>query len=428
MTISRFEQRVHLVIAALALAGLMFVGMSSLVSAKPSDTGRPDVIPGQYIVVFNDNVADIDAASQELALQHGASVEQTYHNALRGFAGAIPPGKLNDVKNDPRVAFVSEDATVNAFGRPGSIVTPPPQVVPTRIQRIDSNASSATGAGVGVAVIDTGIDLKHPDLAANIVANTSCITGKKTGADDNGHGTHVAGTIAALNNTIGVMGVAPQADLIAVKVLNAQGSGSWSSIICGLDWVTANAATYNIKVANLSLGGGGISDNNCGLTNADALHQAICRTRDAGVTLVVAAGNSSADTATSVPAAYDDAVITVSALVDSDGAADGLGASTNYGADDTFASFSNFGDEVDLGAPGANIYSTWKGGSYSTISGTSMAAPHVSGALANFFEYHPGSAWTEARAALISSGEVINAGHTDPSGLHPEAILNVISL
>src|SRR3990167_7109871 len=110
------------------------------------------------------------------------------------------------------------------------------------------------GTGIGVAVIDTGIDLTHPDLKANIVANYSCIRGKKTGNDDNGHGSHVAGTIAAINNGTGVVGVAPEAKLVAVKVLNSAGSGSWSSVICGIDWVTANAGTFKIKVANMSLG------------------------------------------------------------------------------------------------------------------------------------------------------------------------------
>jgi subtilisin family serine protease len=279
------------------------------------------------------------------------------------------------------------------------------------------------GTGIGVAVIDTGIDLTHPDLAANIVANTSCVRGKKNGNDDNGHGTHVAGTIAAIQNSSGVVGIAPEAKLVAVKVLNAQGSGTWSSIICGIDWVTANASKYNIKVANMSLGGGGSSDNNCGNTNGDALHKAICKSRDAGITYVVAAGNDGNNASNFVPAAYDDAVITVSALADSDGKSGGLGAATGNGADDTFAGFSNYGSIVDIGAPGVNIYSTWKGGSYNTISGTSMATPHVTGAAALYVKSHPGSSWTQIRDGLKAAGEALNAGHTDPSGLHPEPVL-----
>lgn len=284
------------------------------------------------------------------------------------------------------------------------------------------------GIGIGVAVIDTGIDLTHPDLKANIVANKSCVRFKKNANDDNGHGTHVAGTIAALNNSTGVVGVAPEAKLIAVKVLNAAGSGTWSQVICGIDWVTANAAKYNIKVANMSLGGGGTSDNNCGNTNNDALHKAICKSAAAGVIYIVAAGNSAVDASTSVPAAYNDTLITVSALADSDGQSGGLGAATSYGADDTFATFRNFGSVVDLGGPGVSIYSTYKSGSYATLSGTSMGSPHVAGAAALYLKSNPGASWTSVRDGLTASGEALGSGHTDPSGSHPEPVVLAGSL
>jgi subtilisin family serine protease len=277
-------------------------------------------------------------------------------------------------------------------------------------------------------VVDTGIQLNHPDLSPNIVANKTCVKRTSTGTDDNGHGTHVAGTIAAVNNTSGVVGVASQAKLIAVKVLDRRGSGTWSGVICGLDWVVANATKYNIKVVNMSLGGGGSSDNNCGNSNNDALHKAVCRVRDAGITVVVAAGNSNANAATSVPAAYDDSVVTVSALVDSNGVAGGGGPPTGYGADDTFASFSNWGTPVDIAAPGVNIYSTYKGSSYTTMSGTSMASPHVAGAAALYLKNNPSATWTQVRSALLSVAEPLGAGHTDPSGRHPEPVLQASTL
>lgn len=408
--------------AAIVLTALV---VSPIVAAPPEDK-----IPGDYVVVLKDGV-DADAAADDLAAEHGLALGHVYHAALRGFSAHVPEARLEKLKADARVAFVSEDRLVEASAKPGSssgTVTQPPQTVPTGVRRILADANANKGAGVTVAIIDTGIDLSHPDLASNVIANKSCIIGKKSGADDNGHGSHVAGTIAALDNAIGAVGVAPQAKLAAVKVLNSQGSGSWSSIICGLDWVVANAAALNIKVANMSLGGGGSSDGNCGNTNNDALHKAICRVRDAGVTLVVAAGNESSDTATKVPAAYDDAVITVSALADSDGLAGGLGVATSYGADDTFASFSNYGTAVDIGAPGVKIYSTWKGGAYNTISGTSMASPHVAGAAALYLASHPGTAWTAVRDALAASGEALGAGHTDPSGLHGENVLTANGL
>lgn len=380
--------------------------------------GKSDIIPDKFIVVLKDDVGNAQEVANEMAKTHGLSVEHVYSAALKGFSATIPQARLDKVKNDARVQFVSEDKVVEAFS----------QTTPTGISRVNAPVNPNKGTGIGVAVIDTGIDLTHPDLKANIVANYSCIRGKKTGNDDNGHGSHVAGTIAALNNSTGVVGVAPEAKLIAVKVLNSAGSGSWSSVICGIDWVTANAGKFNIKVANMSLGGGGSSDNSCGNTNGDALHKAICKSANAGITYAVAAGNSNADASTFVPAAYNDTVITVSALADSDGQSGGLGGASSYGADDTFASFSNYGSVVDLGAPGVSIYSTWKGGGYNTISGTSMATPHVAGAAALYIKSHLGSSWTQVRDALKAAAEALNAGHTDPFGLHPEPVLQANTL
>lgn len=383
--------------------------------------GKLDNIPNGFIVVLKDAVGNPQDVANEMAKTHGLSVEHVYSTAIKGFSATIPQARLNKIKGDARVQFVSEDKTVEAFV----------QTIPTGISRVNTSTASANlnkGTGIGVAVIDTGIDLAHPDLKANIVANYSCIRGKKTGNDDNGHGTHVAGTIAALDNNTGVVGVAPEAKLIAVKVLNAQGSGSWSSVICGIDWVSANAARYNIKVANMSLGGGGSSDNNCGNTNNDALHKAVCNSTNKGVTYAVAAGNSSADANTFVPAAYNDTVITVSALADSDGQSGGLGIATSYGGDDTFASFSNYGSIIDLGAPGVSIYSTWKGGAYNTISGTSMASPHVAGSAALYIKSHPDSSWLQVRDGLVTAAETLNAGHSDPSEIHPEPVVQASNL
>ena len=181
----------------------------------------------------------------------------------------------------------------------------------------------------------------------------------------------------------------------------------------------------------MSLGGSGSSDDNCGITNSDALHQAICKSRDNGVTYVVAAGNEGDNASNHVPSAYDDALITVSALADSDGLAGGTGPNTSYGnyADDTFAAFSNYGAIVDLAAPGVDIRSTWKGGTYNTISGTSMASPHVAGVTAIYIASNPGgSTWTQIRDALVANGEAKNSGHTDPSGNHLEPVVKANGL
>lgn len=371
-----------------------------------------------YIVVLKDNV-NADQISDQMESTHKFTKGEVYNRAVRGYSAQLTSDQMTNIKKDSRVKFVSEDKLVN---------TTAIQTLPVGISRIAANLNPNKGTGVGVAVIDTGIQLNHPDLVTNIVANKTCVRRTSTANDDNGHGTHVAGTIAALNNSIGVVGVAPQAKLIAVKVLDRNGSGTWSNVICGLDWVVSNATRYNIKVVNMSLGGGGTSDNNCGLTNSDALHAAICRVRDAGVTVVVAAGNSAAAVSTFVPAAYDDSVITVSALADSDGQAGGLGSSTSYGSDDTFASFSNYGSGVDIAAPGVGIYSTWRGSSYSTISGTSMATPHVTAAAALYLKTNPSATWIQVRNALVAVGETLGSGHTDPSGLHPEPVLRANNL
>ncbi|MDO8497112.1 MAG: S8 family serine peptidase [bacterium] len=398
----------------IVLGGIFVLKANSIVRAQ----GKSESIPDKYIVVFKDNVVNPQDVADEMARVHGLSIDHVFTTAIKGFSATIPQARLDKVKSDSSVQFVSDDKVVEASA----------QTTPTGINRINATSNTNEGNGIGVAVIDTGIDLTHPDLQANIIANYSCVRGKKTGKDDNGHGSHVAGTIAALNNTTGVVGVAPQAKLIAVKVLNSNGSGTWSSVICGIDWVTANIVKYNIKVANMSLGGGGSSDNNCGNSNNDALHKAICKSAQAGVTYAVAAGNDNSDANSSVPAAYDDTVITVSALADSDGQSGGLGSPTSYGVDDTFAGFSNYGSVVDIGAPGVSIYSTWKSGGYSTISGTSMATPHVAGAAALYIKSHPGSTWSQVRDGLVSAAEGLNAGHTDISGLHPEPIVQANNL
>jgi subtilisin family serine protease len=304
------------------------------------------------------------------------------------------------------------------------------QALPAGVDRINAEGKINIGAGVNVAVIDTGILVTHPDLSGKVVGGKNCTRASGGYTDQNGHGTHVAGTIAASNNTQGVVGVAPGAKLWSVRVLDRNGSGSWSTVICGIDFVTSLAPAKGgpIKIANLSLGGSGVSDNNCGNSNNDALHKAICRARDAGITIVVAAGNSGANSTGFVPAAYNDAVITVSALTDTDGKPNGMGAPTSYGADDTFASFSNWGTPVDIGAPGVNIYSTWLSNGYKSISGTSMASPHVAGAAALYIATNAGASWTQVRDALVTAGEVLGAGHTDLSGKHPEPILRADTL
>jgi subtilisin len=289
------------------------------------------------------------------------------------------------LRSTPLVDFVARDRVAEASG----------QATPPGIRRIDADVSS-TRAGNGtdavdadVAILDSGI-YEHKDL--NVAGGADC-SGRDTGtwSDGDGHGTHVAGTAAARDNGTGVVGVAPGARLRAVKVLNNQGSGSFGDIICGIDWVTARADT--IEVANMSLGATveGADDSGCGWTlnsAAAAMNRAICRSVDAGVFYAVAAGNSSINFANDVPASFDQ-VLTVTAMADFDGKPGGDTITVCEGeTDDRFASFSNWtttgspDEPHTIAAPGVCIRSTWNNGRYKSISGTSMASPHVAGTAA----------------------------------------------
>jgi len=398
---------------ALALGLMLAAGLAGWLSmgaiAGPPTLARTDadLIPGRYIVVFERGVP-AGLAALDLDINKGASVRRIFDRALSGVSADIPTARLNTVRRLPYVRAVYPDRIVRAAD----------DALPTGVDRVDADrawggggsADVAPGAnggeGVTVAVIDSGIDQDHPDLAANIDASLSrnfvSDGGSSAWDDANGHGTHVAGTVAALDNGSGVIGVAPKAHVAAVRVLNDRGSGTWSSVIAGVDWVTQHAG--QIQVANMSLSGSGDDDAGCA---GDPVHEAICNSVAAGVAYVVAAGNNGSNAAGRIPAAYDE-VITVSAFADSDGQAGGLGPSTWAGGDDRFASFSNYGSDVDLAAPGVDILSTSRGGGLEYMSGTSMASPHVAGAaalhIATNGRPNDASGVAAVRAALVAGG------------------------
>ena len=379
-----------LTLAAVAGLAAPLAGAGAAQAAPPDrrEPGRPT----GYIVVFEGSVPDVDAATNRHERARGFRAEKRFRTAVRGFAARLSAAQAEQLSQDPDVAFVSPDRPVRASRLVGLA---PGESVPMGVRRLEAASSIAAhnASGANVAVLDSGIDLDHPDL--NVAAGPNC-AGSGPPDDDNGHGTHVAGTIGARNDGAGVVGVAPGTRLYAVKVMNAAGEGSFSSVICGIDWVTSTRTdadpANNVAVANLSLGGPGDPVRDCA-TTTDAMHRAICASTGAGVTYVVAAGNSGWDfdypSAPDLPAAYPQ-VLTVTAATDSDGRPGSTGGAPACGPtepDDRYASFSNFaltaaGANHTLAAPGTCIASTWPGGGYAQMSGTSMASPHVAGAVA----------------------------------------------
>ncbi len=333
-------------------------GFDQNTTIKPVPTLDYNVAPGRYIVVFNDNVSSARAmeTATDMATDHAAKVDFVYANAINGFAGEMSEEQANRLRMDPRVKFVEPDHFISL---PKTKVAP---AVSTLAQTTPWGVTFVGGIITGVTphtvyVIDTGLDLAHPELNISLNKSRNFVgRGKNSPQDGNGHGTHVGGTIGAKNNTSGVVGVAPGALLVAIRVLDNNGSGYYSEIIAGLNYVTSIAQAG--EVANMSFGG----------PPSSALDAAVKALANKGVYISLAAGNSGVDASTTSPARVNHAnVYTVSAI----------------SASGCLTSWSNYGSStVDYAAPGLNILSTWRNKSYATISGTSMAAPHVAGLLA----------------------------------------------
>ncbi|MEK6853232.1 MAG: S8 family peptidase [Nanoarchaeota archaeon] len=317
----------------------------------------------------------------------GGRVLHSYTILSNVLAVEVPVNALNGLLKNPNVVGIEYDAEVQASGKGKPAPSQPAQQLPWGVNRIDADLANGTGAGVVVCVVDTGIDKDHPDLQANIVGGRNfvakgAVVDPAKWDDDNGHGTHVAGTVAALDNSVGVIGVAPQASLLAAKVLNRQGSGYLSDVIAGIDYCVQSGA----DVVSMSLGSN---------SDVQALHDAVDAAYAGGLLLVAAAGNDYGG-AVSYPAAYD-SVIAVSATDSSD----------------NLASFSNIGGEVELAAPGVSVLSTYKDGSYATLSGTSMAAPHVSGVAALAIHANPLLSNVEIRSLLQNTADDLGAAGKD---------------
>jgi len=334
-----------------------------------------DRIAGRYIVVFNDWAAGergrysaAAALAESVAANYGGKVERVYQHALNGYAAEMTEEQAKTISDDPRVAFVEEDGEMHADTTQSGATW--------GLDRIDQRdrplngtyVYNFTGSGVRAYVIDTGIRTTHTQFGGRASAVFDAFGGN--GQDCNGHGTHVAGTIGG-----STYGVAKSALLRAVRVLDCNGSGTTSGVISGVDWVTSNHISP--AVANMSLGGGASS----------SLDTAVNNSINSGVTYSIAAGNSNADACGFSPARV--------------GAAITVGATTST---DARSSFSNFGTCVDIFAPGSSITSAWATSdtATNTISGTSMATPHVTGVTALYLQAHPGSSPATIRNALVN--------------------------
>ncbi|MEX2646800.1 MAG: S8 family peptidase [Gaiellaceae bacterium] len=318
------------------------------------------------VIVVLKQAVDAEAVASLHAQRYGVSVGHVYRGfALYGYSARVPADRLEALRADENVAYVEADG----------VMTVTAQTLPWGIDKIDADISSTkAGDGTGAItnvnsyVIDTGIDTAHADL--NVVGHVNFATGPNK--DCHGHGTHVAGTVGAKDNTSDVVGVAPGLPQTGVKVLGCGGSGSTSGVIAGIDWVTANAKKP--AVANMSLGG----------SASTALDDAVKKSADSGVFYAVAAGNDGADACTKSPAraGTHNGVMTVAATDSAD----------------KEASWSNYGNCVDIWAPGVSILSTRKGGGTTTMSGTSMASPHGAGGGALYL-----SSTTDASPATVES-------------------------
>ncbi|HYO52487.1 S8 family peptidase [Archangium sp.] len=351
-------------------------------------------VPGEYIVVLRaprpgEKVLAPSMVAQSLSAQYGGSVFLTYEHALRGFASRMTPEQARAMAADSQVEYVEENGVVRAIGERQPDATWGIDRVDQRDLPLDKTyLYGASGRGVHAYIIDTGIRVTHTEFGGRARADFDSFTDEQKGNDCNGHGTHVAATVGGQ-----LYGVAKNVQLHAVRVLNCSGSGSTAGVISGVDWVTNNK--QRPAVANMSLGGG----------KSDALDEAVRKSIASGVAFVVAAGNENQDACTRSPARTPEA-ITVGATTDAD----------------KRASFSNWGTCVDVFAPGDKITSAWFSDDTSTrsLSGTSMAAPHVAGLAALFLERNPTAAPTAVTSALVDNstpGKVVDAGKCSPNRL-----------
>ncbi len=396
--------------SAVAFACLLVLQLGfGLCSPTATEAADPGIIPGSYIVVYRDDIVAAADVTELADMQPGVEITQTYEYALSGFAADLTPSALRKLQGDYRVAEIVPDRKMYPFAQ---TFTPGAKRIDVDLNPYANVDGVDKRVDADIAILDMGVG---PNSDINVAGGYDC-TGQNTTLDNGGHGTHVAGIAGAKDNSSGIVGVAPGARIWSIKVLDAF-DGNWSWVICGIDWVTAHADV--IEVANMSIG------EELGSANQvfdGPMHNAIKQAVAAGVTFAVAAGNGAGDAGTVIPATYDE-VITVSAIGDSDGKPGGLGPAMGSTGDDRFASFSDYGKDVDIAAPGVATLSTARSGGLSTMSGTSFATPHVAGAVALFIAQNGRVGPAAVKAALLATADP-GPIPGDPDG-YAEGVLNV---
>ncbi|MEW2413831.1 S8 family peptidase [Streptomyces sp. NPDC046866] len=385
MSVKRHTRRKYTGLGAAAALALA-LGAAAALPASAADggpqgvvenAGAPGAVADSYIVTLKDSAARSTAASgKAVARKYGASIDRTYSAALNGYSVKVSEKQAKKLAADPAVKSVVQNRTFTIDGAQGTQPGPPSWGLDRIDQRalpLDSSYTYPDKAGEGVTayIIDTGVRISHTDFGGRASYGFDAIDNDNTAQDGHGHGTHVAGTVAG-----GSYGVAKKAKIVGVRVLDNNGSGTTAQVVAGIDWVTQHAVKP--AVANMSLGGGADS----------ALDTAVRNSIASGITYAVAAGNESTDASTKSPARVAEAIT--------------VGATTNT---DAKASYSNYGSVLDIFAPGSSITSSWGTGdtATNTISGTSMATPHVAGAAALYLSQNPSSTPAQVRDGLVAA-------------------------